>query len=62
MMSLRVSWTASANLALAMIKIASLKSSDRINFKAFVDFFYKADWVKFNLLFKFNWSFDWFHN
>jgi len=27
----------------AMIKIASLKSSDRINFKAFVDFFYKAD-------------------
>ena len=33
---------------LAMIKIASLKSSDRINFKAFVDFFYKADWVMFN--------------
>lgn len=33
-----------------MIKIASLKSSDRINFKAFVDFFYKADWVKFNFV------------
>lgn len=26
-----------------MIKIASLKSGDRINFKEFVDFFYKAD-------------------
>jgi hypothetical protein len=31
------------HIYLAMIKIASLKSSDRINFKAFVDFFYKAD-------------------
>ena len=26
-----------------MIKIAGVKSSDKINFKEFVDFFYKAD-------------------
>ena len=28
----------------AMIKIAGVKSNDKINFKEFVDFFYKADW------------------
>jgi hypothetical protein len=28
---------------LAMIKIAGVKSNDKINFKEFVDFFYKAD-------------------
>ena len=27
-----------------MIKIAGVKSSDKINFKEFVDFFYKIDW------------------
>ena len=27
-----------------MIKIAGVKSNDKINFKEFVDFFYKADW------------------
>jgi len=27
-----------------MIKIASQKSGDKINFKDFVDFFYKIDW------------------
>lgn len=27
-----------------MIKIAGIKSNDKINFKEFVDFFYKADW------------------
>ena len=27
----------------AMIKIAGTKSNDKINFKEFVDFFYKAD-------------------
>ena len=27
-----------------MIKIAGIKSSDKINFKEFVDFFYKIDW------------------
>ena len=26
-----------------MIKIAGIKSNDKINFKEFVDFFYKAD-------------------
>jgi hypothetical protein len=26
-----------------MIKIAGVKSNDKINFKEFVDFFYKAD-------------------
>lgn len=30
---------------LAMIKIAGVKSNDKINFKEFVDFFYKADWT-----------------
>ena len=29
----------------AMIKIAGTKSNDKINFKEFVDFFYKVDWV-----------------
>lgn len=29
-----------------MIKIAGIKSHDKINFKEFVDFFYKADWVQ----------------
>jgi hypothetical protein len=28
-----------------MIKIAGVKSNDKINFKEFVDFFYKADWL-----------------
>lgn len=28
---------------LAMIKIAGVKSNDKINFKEFVDFFYKVD-------------------
>lgn len=27
-----------------MIKIAGIKSNDKINFKEFVDFFYKLDW------------------
>ena len=27
-----------------MIKIAGVKSGDKINFKEFVDFFYKVDW------------------
>lgn len=27
-----------------MVKIAGVKSNDKINFKEFVDFFYKADW------------------
>ena len=27
-----------------MIKIAGTKSNDKINFKEFVDFFYKIDW------------------
>ena len=27
-----------------MIKIAGIKSHDKINFKEFVDFFYKIDW------------------
>ena len=27
-----------------MIKIAGVKSNDKINFKEFVDFFYKVDW------------------
>ena len=30
---------------LAMIKIAGVKSNDKINFKEFVDFFYKIDWT-----------------
>lgn len=29
---------------LAMIKIAGVKSNDKINFKEFCDFFYKVDW------------------
>ena len=29
-----------------MIKIAGTKSNDKINFKEFVDFFYKVDWVR----------------
>jgi len=29
----------------AMIKIAGVKSCDKINFKEFVDFFYKVDWL-----------------
>ena len=28
-----------------MVKIAGVKSSDKINFKEFVDFFYKIDWM-----------------
>ena len=31
------------NLGLAMIKIAGVKSNDKINFKEFVEFFYKVD-------------------
>ena len=30
-------------LYVAMIKIAGIKSNDKINFKEFVDFFYKVD-------------------
>ena len=30
-----------------MVKIAGVKSSDKINFKEFVDFFYKIDWREF---------------
>ena len=29
-----------------MIKLAGVKSSDKINFKEFVDFFYKLDWLQ----------------
>lgn len=29
--------------SLAMIKIAGIKSNDKINYKEFVDFFYKVD-------------------
>jgi hypothetical protein len=29
--------------SIAMVKIAGVKSNDKINFKEFVDFFYKAD-------------------
>lgn len=32
------------NNSIAMIKIAGVKSNDKINFKEFVDFFYKIDW------------------
>lgn len=32
-----------------MIKIAGTKSTDKINFKEFVDFFYKADWLQYRL-------------
>lgn len=35
-------------LYLAMIKIATQKSNDKINFKDFVDFFYKVDWKKWS--------------
>ena len=28
-----------------MIKLAGIKSHDKINFKEFVDFFYKIDWA-----------------
>lgn len=31
------------NGIIAMIKIAGVKSNDKINFKEFVDFFYKID-------------------
>ncbi len=31
------------NKIIAMIKIAGVKSNDKINFKEFVDFFYKVD-------------------
>ena len=30
-------------ICIAMIKIAGIKSNDKINFKEFVDFFYKVD-------------------
>lgn len=30
-------------VCIAMIKIAGVKSNDKINFKEFVDFFYKSD-------------------
>jgi len=29
-----------------MIRIAGVKSNDKINFKEFVEFFYKVDWVE----------------
>ena len=32
-----------SNRPTAMIKIAGVKSNDKINFKEFVDFFYKID-------------------
>ena len=35
-----------------MIKIAGIKSSDKINFKEFVDFFYKIDWYKILYIYK----------
>ena len=40
------SWTCTnfSILCAAMIKIAGIKSNDKINFKEFVDFFYKVDW------------------
>jgi len=31
------------SILIAMIKIAGTKSNDKINFKEFVDFFYKVD-------------------
>ena len=31
---------------IAMIKIAGVKSNDKINFKEFVDFFNKVDWCE----------------
>jgi hypothetical protein len=31
-----------------MIKIAGVKSNDKINFKEFIDFFYKVDWCNKN--------------
>jgi len=31
-----------------MIRIAGVKSNDKINFKEFVEFFYKVDWVTRN--------------
>ena len=31
-----------------MIKLAGVKSGDKINFKEFVDFFYKIDWDQVN--------------
>jgi hypothetical protein len=34
-----------------MIKIAGIKSNDKINFKEFVDFFYKADWEQVAVIF-----------
>ena len=34
-------------ISLAMIKIAGVKSNDKINFKEFVDFFNKVDWAVF---------------
>lgn len=33
-------------MRVAMIKIAGTKSNDKINFKEFVDFFYKVDWAQ----------------
>ena len=33
----------SVSCSVAMIKIAGTKSNDKINFKEFVDFFYKVD-------------------
>ena len=33
----------SNSTTIAMIKIAGVKSNDKINFKEFVDFFYKID-------------------
>ena len=33
-----------------MVKIAGVKSNDKINFKEFVDFFYKIDWIAEELI------------
>ena len=42
-MKLIVSYTRELIQPLAMIKIAGVKSNDKINFKEFVDFFNKVD-------------------
>jgi hypothetical protein len=40
-----------------MIKIAGVKSNDKINFKEFVDFFYKADWFLIYLQVEINYNY-----
>ena len=36
--------TSLLKINVAMIKIAGVKSNDKINFREFVEFFYKVDW------------------